>query len=227
MRTTLLLFAIPLLALAADEPPLVRATGEGMVSLKPDQATVTIGVVTQATQADQASAQNAKQLTAVLGQLRTELGAKADIRTSGYSLNPNYKYGNGTAPTITGYTATNTVLVKVDDLARLGAVIDSATRTGANNINGIAFSVRDEAAARAQALAKAAQAARANAEAIAKALDLKITRVRFAESSEASHVIPLQPQFRAMAADARAPTPVEAGSIDVRATVTIALEVAP
>src|SRR4051812_14434927 len=92
LRIPLVTALVAVSALAADEAAVVRANGEGTVTLKPDQATVTIGVVSQATTAEAASAQNARQLTAVLDQLRSALGPKADIRTSGYSLNPNYKY---------------------------------------------------------------------------------------------------------------------------------------
>jgi uncharacterized protein len=220
-----LLFALLPLVLLADEPPTVRASGEATVSMKPDQATLNIGVVNQASTADAAAAQNAKQLTSVLEQLRKDLGAKADIRTSGYSLNPNYKYGNNTAPQITGYTASNTVQVKVDDLSKLGSIIDAATKTGSNSVNGIQFGLKNDQSARAEALKQAAQIARANAEAISAALGLRVVRVRSAESGEGGRVIPLQPQFRAMAAEARAPTPVEAGTIDLHAIVTVVLEV--
>jgi uncharacterized protein len=227
MRLLLFLFTTSLIT-AQELPPVVRASGDGVVSLKPDQATVTIGVVTQATSADAAAAQNATQLTSVLKQLRSTLGSTADIRTSGYSLNPNYKYGNGQSPTITGYTATNTVLVKIEDIARVGAVVDAATRTGANTIHGIEFGVKNEQAGRAEALKLAAQAARANANAIASALGLRVIRVRSAESGQPVHVIPLQREFQARAADVvRAPTPIEPGTLDFRATVTVTLEVAP
>lgn len=226
MRTLLTLLIASVLMSAAEQPPLVRASGEGMMTAKPDQATVTIGVTTQSANADAASQQNAKQLAAVLAQMKSDLGAKADIRTSGYSLTPNYKYGNGTAPTITGYTASNSVLVKVEDLPRLGAVIDAATKTGANTIQGIVFGLKDAAGLQAQALAKAAQNARVNAEAIAAALGLRVVRVHSAETDSTSPAVPVQARFQAMAADARMPTPVEAGTIEVRATVTIALEVA-
>jgi uncharacterized protein len=227
MRLLLFLFTTSLIT-AQELPPVVRASGDGVVSLKPDQATVTIGVVTQATSADAAAAQNATQLTSVLKQLRSTLGSTADIRTSGYSLNPNYKYGNGQSPTITGYTATNTVLVKIDDIARVGSVVDAATRTGANTIHGIEFGVKNEQAGRAEALKLAAQAARANANAIASALGLRVIRVRSAESGQPVHVIPFQREFQARAADVvRAPTPIEPGTLDFRATVTVTLEVAP
>ncbi len=218
---------LALTSFAADEAAVVRATGEGTVSLKPDQATLTIGVVSQAATADGASAQNAKQLTAVLEQLRSALGSKADIRSSGYSLNPNYKYAPNSAPSITGYTANNSVIVKVDDLSKLGALIDSSTRTGANSIQGIAFGLKDDRSARTEALGLAGKNARSNAEALAAALGVRVVRLRLAETSDASHVIPLQTQFRAMAAETRAPTPVESGTLEIHATVTIVLEVAP
>src|SRR6478609_2842635 len=95
-------------------PPFVSATGESMIQAKPDQAIVNIGVVTQASTASAASSQNAAQLTAVLDKIRSEIGSKGEIRTAGYSVNPNFSYPNATnssGPKIVGYTASNTVRV--------------------------------------------------------------------------------------------------------------------
>lgn len=220
MRFLALLLTLPLWA--ADDAMVVRATGEGVVSVKPDQVTLTLGVVTQASTADVAAAQNAKQLTEVLAQLRKDLGEGADIRTAGYSLNPRYTRPVNGNPTVDGYTAANSLLIKLDDLTKTGALIDAATRTGANNVNGIQFGLKNEQASRAQALSLAAKAARANAEAIAGSLGLHVVRVRAAESGDAGRVIPMQ---RMMMAEARAPTPIESGLIEVHASVTITLEV--
>ena len=61
----------------AQEPvryvqPFVRAGGEGIVNAKPDQATVNIGVTTQATTAGAAASQNATQVAAVIERLKKE-----------------------------------------------------------------------------------------------------------------------------------------------------------
>src|SRR5205807_5342690 len=73
-------------------PASVKATGDAVIYAKPDQARIDLGVVTQAATAQAAASQNAAQSQAVLDKLRAALGSKADIKTVGYSLNPNYKY---------------------------------------------------------------------------------------------------------------------------------------
>jgi uncharacterized protein YggE len=203
--------------------PVVRATAEGMASARPDRAVVEIGVTTQASTALAAGAQNAKQLTEVMAELKRTLPAGTQIQTAGYSLSPNYAGGPNRAPQITGYTASNVVRVTIDDMDSVSKAIDAATRTGANNINSLQFTVKDEQAVRAEALKQATLRARANAEAMAAALGARIARVIEVEEGGAH---PIQPMMRAMAGQAMASTPIEAGTVDVRATVTLTAELA-
>src|ERR1035438_5423672 len=118
--TVLVLLAGAALAQNAPSQAAVRTTGEGTVYVKPDQAKIDIGVVTQAPTAEAAGSQNAAQLQSVLNKLRSTLGQKAEIRTISYAMNPVYQYPkNGGKPTIEGYAATNTVEVTSDDLANI------------------------------------------------------------------------------------------------------------
>jgi hypothetical protein len=207
--------------------PTIRVTGDATVTVKPDQAEINIGVVTQAQTAQAAASQNAQKQDAVISELRKALGPTAEIKTISYSLSPNYRYPKeGGPPTITGYTASNVVQVKTSNLAQVGKVIDLATESGANTIQYLRFTLKDETAARAQALSQASTKARLKAEAIASALGLKIQRVLHVEEGGAA-IRPVEygETMRAMGA-ATAPTPVESGSIDVRATVTLTVEVA-
>lgn len=206
--------------------PSIRVTGEASVTVKPDQAEINIGVVTQAHTAQAAASQNAQKQDAVISQLRKLLGAGADIKTISYSLSPNYRYPKeGGQPTIIGYTASNTVQVKTANLDQVGKLIDLGTESGANNIQSLRFTLKDETAARAQALREASIRARSKAEAIASALGLKIQRILRVEEG-GSMVRPfVEMETTALRAQA-APTPIEAGSIDVRATVTLTVEVA-
>ena len=207
--------------------PSIRVNDEATVTVKPDQAEISIGVVTQAPTAQAAAAQNAQKQDAVITELRKLLGAGAEIKTISYSLNPNYRYPkDGGQPSIAGYNATNTVQVKTTNLSQVGSVIDLATNSGANNIQSLRFSLKDETAARNQALREASLKARAKAEAIASALGLKIQRVLHVE--EAGSIIRPMLEMNAGFAGARAQqTPVESGSIDVRASITLTVEVAP
>src|SRR5690606_8835333 len=108
-----------------------------------------------------------------------------------------------------------------------GAVIDAATKAGANQVQNIRFMLKDEQAVRAQALREATTKARAQAEAMASALGLKITRVL--SVSDSGPVVPVINEMRMMAARAEAAdvsTPVIPGQIEVRANVTLTVEVA-
>ena len=127
-----------------------------------------------------------------------------------------------------GYTVSNVVQVRLDDLRRIGPAIDAATHAGSNNVQDIRFALRDEDVPRSEALRKAALSARQDAETLAGALGLKVVRV-LSVSEQSPAVGPIFPQVRQFAAKmAAAPaTPVEAGTIDVDANVTLTVEVAP
>jgi uncharacterized protein YggE len=205
-------------------PPNIRTTGEASVSAKPDRAILDIGVVTQAATAQAAGSENASQTSAVLSRLRS-LGTAAEIKTVSYSLAPNYRYPpGGGQPLLTGYTAHNTLELTTGDLDLVAKAIDLATQSGANNIQRLQFTLKDEGPARAQALRQAAAQARANAEAVASALGLKIVRVLSVDQVVQTPIRPMP--ARAMAAAATAPpTPVEPGVIEIPATVTLTVQV--
>jgi uncharacterized protein YggE len=215
---------------AAPQLSSIRVTGDARVTTKPDRVQIDIGVTTRALQAQEAAAQNAHQTDAVLGSLRKAAGAAAVLKTVSYSLSPTYKYHpNGEEPTLTGYTAANVVQVTLDDLARIGAVIDAATQAGANQVQGIQFTLRDQDAVRAEALRQAAVSARAKADVLAAALQLKILRVLNVEENS-PRVLPVRTFMggaRMSAAAAAAPTPVESGTLDVTADVMLTVEVGP
>ena len=227
---TVLACAFPATVLA-QQPPVssIRVTGDARVTAKPDRVQIDVGVTSRAAQSQDAAAQNARQVDAVLTAVRKAAGPTAVLKTISYSLNPNYQFHpNGGEPTIEGYTALNVVQVTLDELGKIGAVIDAATQAGANHVQGIQFTLRDQDAVRAEALREAALRARGQADVLAAALGLKVLRVLSAEESS-PRVVPVRIYGgapRAMAA-AAAPTPVEAGTLDVMAEVTLSVEVAP
>ena len=226
-----ILFGVMLFAastFAAEESARVIAHGEAVVSVRPDQVRIQVGVVSQAPTAQEAGAQNAKQSSALIAELKQLLGSGAEFQTMNYSVYPNYRtQRDGGKPTIAGYQANNTVEVRLNDVSAAGKVIDAATKSGANQIQGVQFSVRDEQKLRGEALAKAAVQARANAAALASSVGLKVIRLVRVEDGEPPRVIPLRAEMMmAKSADA-AQTPVEPGEVQVRATVTVTAEVGP
>lgn len=209
--------------------PHVRAQGRATVTSKPDQVRIDIGVLTQAKTAQEAGAANAKQFTEVVASLKKAAGPGADIQTVSYSVQPNYRYPKeGGTPTIAGYTAVNVVRITSPEVDKAGAIIDAGTGTGANTVRGIEFSVKDPRALQARALREAARDARSNAEAMATGLGLRIARILRIEDNPAPEVHPVRSMaMMREAADAAVPTPVEAGTIEVQAVVTVTAEVAP
>jgi uncharacterized protein len=202
----------------------VRAFGEASVSVRPDVARIAVGVTTQDRTAADAATKNAEQSAAVIAALRALLGATAEIRTVSYTLGPVYQYPPGGQPQLTGFSANNIVEATVADLGLIGRVIDAAIQAGANRVESLRMGLKDEDPVRAQALRLAGQKARAKAEAIASGAGVRLGSVLSAE--EGLQVRPLANTERAGGAAAAVATPVEPGTMEVRATVTLEYELA-
>jgi uncharacterized protein len=207
----------------------IRVTGEAVATAKPERAQIDVGVLTQEKQSQAAATQNAKQLDAVLTALHKLLGNDADIKTINYSLSPEYQYRPiGGKAAVSSYTAINVVRVTVDDLDRIGPVIDAATQAGANHIESVQFTVKDPQALRAQALREAAAKARAAADVLASALNLKIVRVLSVEELKDTDGPPgdLMAPLQRGPDSPPDPAPAPPGSFSVGSIVTLTVEVA-
>lgn len=227
LMTAAMAGVIPMNALGQETShgPLVRAAATASVEAPPDQVVITIGVTTQSPTAADAGASNASISTKVQQAVKALLAAGEQVKTQGYSVNPQLSYPKpGGTPKIDGYQATNNLLVTLRDSAKVGKVIDTATQNGATNINGIAFSIKDSDALQQQAIALATKKARANAEAIASALGVQVLGVYEAETIEAGSG-PRPMMTRAMALPSAAPTPIEVGSLSISASVSVTLSV--
>jgi len=211
-------------------PPSVTASGEAVITVEPDQAEIDIGVVTQAKNAPDAAGENADKLARVMAAVKKILTPKDEVKTASYSLNPNYRYPReGGRPEITGYTATNILRIKTGTLPNVGKLIDAAMASGANTIQRLVYNLKDESGAQRQALRLASQKAKSKAEEIAGALDLKIIKVLSVTEVERAvrPIVMAQGRAAQMEAMAAAPTPIEAGTIEVRSMVTLTVEIAP
>lgn len=225
---------LPSVALAqqADRRPTVpsvTANGEAVITVEPDQAQIDIGVVTQARSAPDAAKENAEKLARAMSQVKKLLGKGDEVKTASYSLNPNYRYPQGGKPEIVGYTATNVLQIKTGSLENVGKLIDAAMQSGANTIQRLIFTLKDEQSAQLQALRLASTKAKAKAEAMANALGLEIIKILSVTEGERG-VRPImmpQPRVAQMDTQVATPTPVEPGTIEVRSSVTLTAEVGP
>lgn len=203
-------------------PPVIVTTGEGVVKHAPDRAWVTIGAETRARTPQEAQQTNVSAMTAVVGRIK-EAGIPADaIQTAGYTLQPEFDYQNG-KQSLRDYVARNQVHVRVDTLARTGDVIGAAVATGATNVSGVQFDLKDRPAAEREALTLAVRDARERADAAAAGAGLQIERViRVEEQRDAIGPRPMVAfGARGGAVQVDASVPVEAGEIEIHARVTL------
>ena len=206
----------------------VLITGDSIVQAQPDTAILTIAVVTQNRNAIGAQQDNATKTDAVVRALKAAAGAGAEVKTSGYSLQPQRIYKEGQPPTISGYEARNTVTVTMGDLTKVGSVIDAAAQAGSNDVAGIAFTLRQDRPARDRALGEATREAMSKAQVIAQSLGGRVVRIVEVqeEGFQQRPPVPLYQTESFMAAkrDAVA-TPIEVGSLEISSRVQVIAEV--
>ena len=204
------------------DEPVVVVSGEGMVKAAPDQAWATFAVESRSKNPKEAQTQNAKAMTNVQARLVSGGIPKDAIRTLSYDLQLESDWVDG-RQVPRGYVARNTIQVRLDDITRVGEVIDLAITSGANSVHGVRFDLKARDALEREALKRAVADARARAEAAAAGAGATIGRVVRVEEPSRDYPSPPMPMMReAMAVqDAGVPTPVVAGEIEIRSRVML------
>jgi uncharacterized protein YggE len=225
LAVVLVLCAAPAFAQAppttTPAQPVIVTRGHAVVTARPDRAFVTIAAESRSKVSAEAQKQNAAVMSAVLQKIEQAGVQKDAIRTIGYDLQPEFDYANG-RQTFRNFVARNTVEVRLDDIDRVGTVIDAAGSGGATTITGIRFDVRDRAALERTALRQAVADARARADAAAAGAGATIDRVIRVEE-EGAPFEPPRPMMRMaeVSLAGAVPTPVEPSTIEIQARVTL------
>ena len=213
--------SLSLPALAAD-PHTLTMTGHGEVKATPDTATVNAGVTTNAPTAAAALAANSARMNQLFDALRKLGVPDHNIQTSGFSVSPQYTNGDNNAPhRLTGYQVNNEVSVRLEDVTRVGAALDTLAGAGANQMNGINFDIANPTPALEKARIQAVADARARAQTYAQAAGVTLGPI--VSISEGGGEAAPRPMFRVMAM--AAPTPVAPGEQSVTADVTVVWEI--
>jgi uncharacterized protein YggE len=220
--------AVALPALAQEdrqfEATTLRLSAQGEAHAAPDIATINLGVQTDAPSAAEAMRQNRTQMSATIAALKVQGVLSKDIQTSGLNLNPQYTFKDNERH-LNGYQASNSVTITVRDLSRLGATVDAVVAAGANQINGVTFSLSDPQHADDEARRAAVKALEAKAALYAEAAGYHVARlVSLSDTAAAPNVIrPMMlSQVRAQAVPLA--TVTEPGELDVTATVSAVYE---
>lgn len=209
-------------ASARATPPSIIVVGRGGVSSKPDRATVNLGAMFQAK--DAAAAQG--KVNSVVSQAIDKIKAlgipESAIQTSGLSIYPIHappRSPEDQEPRIAAYQASNTVLVRVDDIAKIGAVIDAGVAAGVNQMQGVSFSIKDDLPQKLEAMKQASQQARAKAQAIAAAMGVSLGGVM--EVMEGETGGGPRPMMEMARMSDSGGAPVQPGELQVEATLTV------
>ena len=211
----------PMMVHAMASQPALNLSAYGEVKTAPDMATISFGVVTEATTAAEAMRLNAARMNEVMAALRRAGIEARDVQTSGLNLSAQYDYVQNEPPRLRGYQANNRVTVIIHDLNAVGTTADAVVAAGVNQIDGISFGLKDPTSAENQARQIAVRNLQAKASLYAQALGVQLGGIR--SLSEGGGYSPQpQPMFaRAeMAMDSGGSTPVAAGQLTVRIDIT-------
>lgn len=208
--------------------PTLSVQGNGVVRVPPDVATVRVGVSTEGESASEVQAEANAAASAILDAVRSEGVDERQVQTARLQLFPIYASqgpGENTTPRIIGYRASNTVTIRIDDLFRVGEVIDAALGAGANQLQGVGFGLDDDREAREDALRRAVEEARSKAEVMADALDVDLDGILSINEGGIfiQQSMPMEARF---AAQADTSTPVSPGEVEVGASVSIQYRIA-
>lgn len=202
-------------------------TGEGKSTAIPDVAVVNAGVQAQGTTVAQVQESINSKSNAIIAAVK-KLGIDdKDIQTSNYSVNPTYDFQSSTQR-ITGYTANNTLVIKVRKTEQANAVIDAATGAGANQIGGVSFDVSDKTKAENEAREIAVTEAKKKAEIASKAAGFTLGRIiNYSEGFGGGMPAPMYAKADTMmvANPERSATQVEPGSSEITITVSLSYEI--
>jgi hypothetical protein len=214
-------------ASAAEEAKRVIVVGgEGQIVATPDQARLSAGVLTQEQTAAAALDANTRAMNNVFAAVK-RLGIPDNkIRTSNFTLTPQYppfRPDNTQARNIVGYQVANQVTVIVNDIAKVGATLDTLIRNGANQSFGVAFEIADKKPLAERARRAAVADAMAKAKTLAEAAGVVLGPILSIQEGGGEGVRPLE--FARAYAVAPSPPPVSAGEQAVTVIVTVSYSI--
>ncbi|HET6566834.1 MAG TPA: SIMPL domain-containing protein [Rhodothermales bacterium] len=226
-------YARPSFAQTAPNPPVrsVSVSGEGIVRVQPDVATVRFGIVTPNPDPAEARRLNAEASAKAMNAVRAMGIPEENIQLETLMLQPRQEWDETTRRMKdVGFEAIRNVSVRVEDLDKLPELVATVVNQGANRLNGIQYDLKDRDPVRNQALQEAARNARDKANVMASALGVSVGQVlqMTEQSFDYPRPVIMQREYMAMAkADSAAPEPdaFAAGEIEVRAVVQVTFSI--
>ena len=227
MRTLMLITLVLAAPHASAQPPdvsnppnVIVTSGEAVVRHAPDRAFLTVTVEARAKNPRDAQRQNAEAMTAVQQRLALAHVPKDAVRTLGYDLEQEFDFTQGRRVP-REFVARNAIEVRVDEIARVGELLDVVVQGGATSVSGVRFDIQDREQIERDALRLAVVDARSRAEAAAAGAGRTVDRILKIEDARDTGIMPMPRTIMTMKAADAAQTPVEPGLVEIRARVTL------
>ena len=237
MKKILMILALAIIAAPCVSTPAMTVVQKdmGYISVNatesreiaPNTANITFSVHTTDVDSKRAAERNSQITSKVIAALKQELASdkKSDIQTRNYNLTPNYRYSkNSDDRTIKNYTAINSIVVKTSDTSMVSKLIDIAIKNNVSNVSGVSMTLEDQDQFASElsnaALAKAKALANSNAAALKqKVTGIKSLRVNVYQQGANGVRLYKSAALGAAPADNAVATPIEAGKVQLNATV--------
>jgi uncharacterized protein YggE len=212
----------------AEPPRTIGVSGQGEVRAEPDRANVTLGIESRKPKLDDARAEVARTVEAVLKLTRDLKIDPKLVRSTRVSVQPEYNWNpQANERNLIGYYVARQVEVELHDLEKLGQLLERATDLGVNQMGDPRLDSSKRQDLVREALAKAVVDARQNAEVIAKAAGAKLGTARTINANT-EFTPPPVPMVRAMAMEAKAAAaPYQSGEMTFNATVNVQYDLIP
>ncbi|MFJ7978193.1 SIMPL domain-containing protein [Peribacillus sp. NPDC096379] len=201
-----------------EGPNKLTVIGEATIQAPPDQALITLGVITENKDPILAQQQNATAMAKVLTGL-ADLGIPDDqIKTKEYRMDPQYDYLDG-KEIFKNYKVHHMIEIRTKNIDRVGNIVDTSIKNGSNSVSNIRFSLSQHDMYYNQALALALQNAKQKALALAKAADVTLQQIpeTIEEIPAGSTPVLYQTSFVAKAAS----TQIQPGELEIKAIVKV------
>lgn len=219
---------------ATDDTGSLSVTGQAVLELKPDWAVVRVGINELAPTAGEAMSRATAVLSKVAEAAKAQGVKEEYIQTQGYNIYPEYRYEEvrrevepkgmvvEQKPVLVGYRVNSTLALQTGDLAKVGALIDSSVKAGANQVQGVEFTLKDRSRYELQGFAQAIADARAKASAAAAAAGMQLNGIRRLSLNPIASEYPRPYEFSpGSMVKAEAPAFIAPGQLRLTVTVNI------
>lgn len=210
--------------MAEEQTRSITVSGSGFAEVEPDRAIIRMSVVAREPTLDAAQKQVAGAVNNVLKMTDRMKIDRENVDTTGASVRPDYRWNREREEQeLRGYIAERQVTVELEDLDKLGAVMEGAVKAGVNQVSPPQLDSSERREAYRRALQAAAEDARANATQLALSLDAKLGEVISVNSTDHASRPPgpQPPATRMMAAEADAGQTYNPADLSFTATVTV------